>query len=408
MDQLTAYQILGLQPGADLQAIRDAYAEMSKKYHPEEHPDEFQQIHDAYQTLSRAARRSGRRDRAAEQERQSGQQPETADPFTCPEPSGEEAEQENAGKADTEEAEQDPESNEQEPEQAGPAPSENNWEQWEREQLYEERERLRQEREKLKEERRRMEEDRTRQTGADRLDFDSAVRKAQQEEQDDLERTVSKALAESAVLMEPQYRYKLKLFKTFFKKEEYQKALITSSFMQGLARQLEKTDLKGMIYDYIIDHYRMKSADRQNMHQGAAALYDVLDRKRGVHRNRLGAKAYGIPAGVLLALRIIIRRGIRVSDAFGTLIGCLLAVIGLAWLGRKLYENHSGVFAQFIVALIFSAAQFFVVMFDLYAPLFGDVDTGVTAAVLLMLAGIVWMIVLAVAAVIMKIRSRAR
>ena len=58
MDQLTAYQILGLVQGSTLEEIKAAYATLSKQYHPEEDPEKFQEIHEAYMTLTRRRRRS--------------------------------------------------------------------------------------------------------------------------------------------------------------------------------------------------------------------------------------------------------------------------------------------------------------------------------------------------------------
>jgi len=45
MDQLTAYKILGLNDDASTDMIKEAYASLSKKYHPEDNSEEFQHIH---------------------------------------------------------------------------------------------------------------------------------------------------------------------------------------------------------------------------------------------------------------------------------------------------------------------------------------------------------------------------
>lgn len=58
MDQLTAYRILGLEPGCAQEEIKEAYAALSKQYHPEEQPEKFQEIHEAYVTLTRRKRRT--------------------------------------------------------------------------------------------------------------------------------------------------------------------------------------------------------------------------------------------------------------------------------------------------------------------------------------------------------------
>ena len=379
MDKLTACRILGVDDNAGRKEIREAYAELSKQYHPEEHPEEFQQIHEAYQTLIRSAGRGagadvgrsagtdGNRGGADADSRQAGEQSRTREQWTAAQGYSTGEERQNAEKQPN--TEQEPNAEQQSDTERQQSSSG--------------------------------------QAGTDGLDFDSAVSAAQQREQEQLYQTVLKASAEMKILLGPQYKYKLKLFKEFFKKEEYQTAIKTSEFMESFASELKKTELKGIIYDYIIDYYRLKSVDRRQIHKGAGMLYDLLDQRRGIMKKRLGAQAFAIPAGAAVALRIVLRNAYRQSEAVGVLFWCALAVIGLVWLGRKLYENHSGIFAQFVVALILSVAQFFAVMFDFYAPAFG-VDDGVLAAVTLMMMGIIWMIVLAVAAVVSKIKGAAK
>lgn len=43
------YDILGIDRGADKKTIKRAYAELVKRYHPEEQPEEWKRIHDAYE-----------------------------------------------------------------------------------------------------------------------------------------------------------------------------------------------------------------------------------------------------------------------------------------------------------------------------------------------------------------------
>ena len=46
-----AYRILGIEPGSDINEVKKAYASLIKQYHPEENPDEWKKIHDAYTLL---------------------------------------------------------------------------------------------------------------------------------------------------------------------------------------------------------------------------------------------------------------------------------------------------------------------------------------------------------------------
>lgn len=52
------WKILGISPTKDLGEIKKAYAAKSKEVHPEEHPEEFKQLHDAYLSAVKYAKRS--------------------------------------------------------------------------------------------------------------------------------------------------------------------------------------------------------------------------------------------------------------------------------------------------------------------------------------------------------------
>lgn len=52
------YEILGIDRDADTKTIKKAYAALVKQYHPEEYPEEWQRIHDAYEfVMERSADR---------------------------------------------------------------------------------------------------------------------------------------------------------------------------------------------------------------------------------------------------------------------------------------------------------------------------------------------------------------
>lgn len=60
MDQLKAYETLELNENASIDDIKEAYVRLSKQYHPEEYPEKFQSIHEAYSVLVRNNRRHHR------------------------------------------------------------------------------------------------------------------------------------------------------------------------------------------------------------------------------------------------------------------------------------------------------------------------------------------------------------
>lgn len=73
---MNIWRVLGLEPTRDLGAIRRAYARAARQYHPEEQPEEFQRVHDAYQQALRYARSAPRtgasRPYSPEQEKDKG------------------------------------------------------------------------------------------------------------------------------------------------------------------------------------------------------------------------------------------------------------------------------------------------------------------------------------------------
>ena len=58
---MNCFTVLGIEPTTEKKTIKRAYAAKSREFHPEEHPEEFQRIHDAYEeALACAERNAGR------------------------------------------------------------------------------------------------------------------------------------------------------------------------------------------------------------------------------------------------------------------------------------------------------------------------------------------------------------
>lgn len=53
------WKILGIDPTTDIKVIKTAYAKLAKQYNPEENPEEFQRIHEAYRQASAFAKQGG-------------------------------------------------------------------------------------------------------------------------------------------------------------------------------------------------------------------------------------------------------------------------------------------------------------------------------------------------------------
>lgn len=53
---MNCWEILGISETSDLAAVRKAYAAKAKEWHPEEHPEEFKRLQQAYRSAARAAK----------------------------------------------------------------------------------------------------------------------------------------------------------------------------------------------------------------------------------------------------------------------------------------------------------------------------------------------------------------
>ena len=59
MWQHPCWKILGIEATDQIKDIKRAYAKRSKEIHPEDHPEEFIQLHDAYQQAIALAKHQG-------------------------------------------------------------------------------------------------------------------------------------------------------------------------------------------------------------------------------------------------------------------------------------------------------------------------------------------------------------
>lgn len=56
---MNIWEILGIPPTTDIVTIKKAYADRAKEWHPEEHPEEFKHLRNAYQTAVKWAKSGG-------------------------------------------------------------------------------------------------------------------------------------------------------------------------------------------------------------------------------------------------------------------------------------------------------------------------------------------------------------
>ena len=247
MYESEAYEILHIKRGSSQEEIKEAYAALSKKYHPEEHPDEFQQIHEAYMTLRRRSRGQRSERRNPEQEPKTmeaedasvGEAAEKVTPksnhqgtFSEEELEGTEQNTNTSEKStDSTEAEAQGEYQEVTEDYGIEDYAEKNAENqtvWE------------------------SQSESAQQEPALQYDFDEVIEETERKDAQRLILLIQKALVEMEMLLKPPYCHKLKLFQQFFRKPEYRTALKQPVFMARFADMLLDSHLKPMIYDYII------------------------------------------------------------------------------------------------------------------------------------------------------------
>lgn len=347
MDQLTAYKILGLEPGSSPEEIKEAYATLSKQYHPEEEPEKFQEIHEAYVTLTRRKRR-GSVEHVYQEEWREPKEEQPKFHFETPreEEPQEETKQEELdfGRVGSQ--------------QKSPI-----------EQGY---------------------------------DFDNALIKAQQQTEEKLHELVLEAGAELKVLASPKYSSNLKAYRAFFEDKKYEQIFRRAEFLEKMCVVLEETKLKKNVYDYIIDFYRLRGMQPSDLSPIGLRLYQVLDEKAGIKKKVNPGVFGGAIAGLVAGLQSL-RPLIRQSEILTGIVLGVIAVLLLVWAFKRLKEKRSALLTQIVISIVLAVSQFIVIAFDGYGTLFGSVDDGnIVAGVLFMLA-CAWFVVVLVVAVIKAI-----
>jgi len=400
MYESEAYEILHIKRGSSQEEIKEAYAALSKKYHPEEHPDEFQQIHEAYMTLRRRSRGQRSERRNPEQEPKTmeaedasvGEAAEKVTPKSNHQGTFSEEELEgteqntNTSEKSTDSTEAEAQGEYQEVTEDYAEKNAENQTVWE------------------------SQSESAQQEPAPQYDFDEVIEETERKDAQRLILLIQKALVEMEMLLKPPYCHKLKLFQQFFRKPEYRTALKQPVFMARFADMLLDSHLKPMIYDYIIEFYRFRGLDPADMYEEAAKLYYVLDDKRGMKKKKVGFWQGVLPVAVIAGVRAGMRSakpGTGAGNLFGFLFVAVIVIALIVILYRQLYKNHSSLFAQAMVALLLTVSQFVILMGDFYAPLMGS-DGGTVLAVFLFLMGIIWLIGVGIAAIIKKMSSFRR
>ena len=378
MDQLTAYEILGLAQGATQEEIKEAYATLCKIYHPEESPEEFQRINEAYRALTQRSRRHNNRSASETQN-------EIKDPFVKPEkPQVKAFDFDNVRMEQKEQTQEDDGLN---------------------------FDNIRMERKNEEsEDSSEYDFDNIRMERADKgqqstYNFDEAMYRAEQEKIAYLRGVAQQAIEEMKVLLFTSKKEKVKLFEAFFKKEEYQPILRTALFTEALAALLTQAKVKQLVYACIAKYYRLENANPATVGAELKSLTLVLNAKIKKKDLRMNAGlGGGLVAGIVTGLRYGLKRIARENEIVRCLVILFTEVVLLYLLYKFLYKNHSSIFAQGVVASVLCVLQFLLLGFE-GTSIYGNVEMGDMIATFLFLGSLAWLAILIIVALIKKVIS---
>lgn len=302
MDQLTAYRVLGLENNASIEEVKEAYARLSKEYHPEENPEEFQQIHQAYTTLTRRGRR--------------GNSAVLVDNSPMVNHEREEISESDLvfHKLPEYEEEQENDKNEYEYDFARSI-------------------RVAQEQEE--------------QTNKEQFDFDASIEQARSEEIKRLHDMALQLLAELDVLLSPPDCYLLKKFKAYFERKECGPIFYSHDFIGVLADKLENVKLSDEIYSYIISVYNLSGFKYEKLVPEARLLYDVINKNYSVKKDTVASKRIGFYGGIaggllycLFQFGPVILKALRRAGVDDAIVWGGLAVIVVAGIVVRLVNRR--------------------------------------------------------------------
>ena len=423
MDKLTAQKILGVHPQASKREIKKAYAAMLRMYHPEDYPEEFQKIQEAYETLNKGGfpgEGSGNDgfSEGAFSENEGFRKEEWQEE--------QEQKEENRGEQSEDDWEDAWESLDKDEEawkrrQQEEQERRQQQEEQERRQQQEEQERRRQQEElrkrqqeeeyrrarQQKEEYRRKIQEEEYRKAREELDFEKIEWKAREEKKLKEKETIAAALKDLELIVNtPSRRHRLKSYEEFFAKEEYKEVLFMPECVEGVCQILENTWLKREVYDIFAREYHMREYKPEQLKPGARKLYHILDEhcRFGKKRHR-----YQIGAGIFVAVLVLLRSLMRATDDNDWFYFLLVLVIaGLYWGYHWLLKYYSRWRIHIIYSLGITASQFIMLMTDAYTPLLGNRDAGEVFGAMVFLGGSLYFAVTLAAYILAGISHKIR
>lgn len=403
MDKLTAQKILGVSPGASKREIKKAYAAMLRMYHPEDYPEEFQKIQEAYETLNKGgfpgegAGNNGFSEEAFSENEGFRKEEDWQE---------EQAQKEENRGEQTEDDWEDTWESMDKDEEAWKRRQQEEQERRQQEKLRErqQEEEYRRVRQREEQYRRKIQEEEYRKA-REELDFEKVEWKAREEKKLKDKELIAEALKDLGILVNtPSKRHRLKSYEEFFAKEEYKEVLFMPECVEGVCKILENTWLKREVYDIFAREYHMREYKPEQLKPGARKLYHILDAhcKFGKKRHK-----YQISAGIFVAVLVLLRRLMRATDDNDWFYFLLVLVIaGLYWGYHWLLKSYSRWRIHIVYSLVITVSQFLMLMAEAYTPLLGNREAGDTFGALVFTGGCLYFLITVTAYMITRILHR--
>lgn len=351
MDKLTAYQVLGLDSNASTEEVKEAYSRLSKEYHPEENPEEFQQIHEAYVTLTRGGRRANRTMVVESSLAEKNAMPEHRKSSF----------------------------------------------------IFHEIEEVQEE------------------MDSPDFDFDESISQAESDEIKRLKIVIGQAEAEIKNLLASSNYKKPDKFKEFFQREEYEKVFYTREFVRSFIQCLAQVKLLPELYSYVIEFYRLKRIEFEELDEDLQKLYQVIDRRYNVKKDTYLANRSVNKYAILAIITFVVSlNGSRVVNLFEGvvfhpqyIVTCVIPYIMLAGLGICLYKvvrrQYSTYFSQTVVAMsyiVLGVVQTFIFqcLYDYTEILVSKIP--LSLSVVFIWASVDWIIIIGITALMQSFRKK--
>ena len=424
MDKLTAQKILGVHPQASKREIKKAYAAMLRMYHPEDYPEEFQKIQEAYETLNKGGfpgegsgndgfsegafsenegfrKKEEWQDEQEQKEESRGKQP--GDDW---EDAWESLDKDEEAWKKRQQEEQERRQQQEEQERRQQQEEQERRRQQEELRKRQQEEEYRRARQREEEYRRKIQEEEYRKA-REELDFEKIEWKAREEKKLKDKALIAAALKDLELIVNTSSRrHRLKSYEEFFAKEEYKEVLFMPECVEGVCQILENTWLKREVYDIFAREYHMREYKPEQLKPGARKLYHILDEhcRFGKKRHR-----YQIGAGIFVAVLVLLRSLMRATDDNDWFYFLLVLVIaGLYWGYHWLLKYYSRWRIHIIYSLGITASQFIMLMTDAYTPLLGNRDAGEVFGAMVFLGGSLYFAVTLAAYILAGISHKIR